>query len=350
MLKASPNPRPIIYEQLVVDPARTLASLAEFWNIPFDEDCLEFKKPFGDFIFKGDREQSIYQGAVPEGLFDRVKSHNHVKDFCSHGLLSAPEIEHIETEVGGLYLETYGSSLDSIRTTLSSKKWFGFDLDDTLHEFRKASGHASSSVFEAIAEEIPGVTTDELASTYLGILRSKTAGAFTDGKTSEGYRRERFSHLLQAHGSEPTEAWLESLSAIYRKSLKEALELKAGSRQLLEILKSLGKKVIVVTEGPHDAQKWTIVELGLQQYVNILITTNEVGKSKVDGLFQVVLGRYNIAASEIVYVGDNEQRDIASAQSAGIMAVLYDEKSSCRFDNPQSFRINSLPKLGYLVG
>ncbi|KAJ5536969.1 hypothetical protein N7513_010155 [Penicillium frequentans] len=349
MLKASPNPKSIIYEQLVSDPGRTVASLAEYWNILFDEDCLEFKKPFGDFIFKDDREQSIYQGAAPEGLFDRVKSHNHIKDFGSHGLLSALEIEHIETEVGSLYLEVFGSKLDSIRMMLSAKTWFGFDLDDTLHEFRKASGHASSSVFKAIAEKTPYVTTDELASTYRGILRSKTTGAFTDGRTSEEYRRERFSHLLQAHGSEPTEACLESLTAIYRDSLREALRLKAGSRQLLERLKSLDKKVIVVTEGPQDAQEWTISELGLQQYIDILITTNEVGKSKVDGLFDIVLDKYNIAASDIVYVGDNEQRDVAPAHLAGIMTVLYDEKSSCRFDDPQSFRINSLPKLGYLV-
>ncbi|KAJ5525036.1 HAD-like protein [Penicillium frequentans] len=277
-------------------------------------------------------------------------SHNHIKDFGSHGLLSALEIEHIETEVGSLYLEVFGSKLDSIRIMLSAKTWLGFDLDDTLHEFRKASGHASSSVFKAIAEKTPNVTTDELASTYRGILRSKTTGAFTDGRTSEEYRRERFSHLLQAHGSEPTEACLESLTAIYRDSLREALRLKAGSRQLLERLKSLGKKVIVVTEGPQDAQEWTIAELGLQQYIDILITTNEVGKSKVDGLFDIVLDKYNIAASDIVYVGDNEQRDVAPAQLAGIMTVLYDEKSSCRFDDPQSFRINSLPKLGYLVG
>lgn len=105
----------------------------------------------------------------------------------------------------------------------------------------------------------------------------------------------------------------------------------------------------MVTEGPQDAQEWTIAELGLQQYVDILITTNEVGKSKVDGLFSIVLEKYGIAPSDILYVGDNKQRDVIPAKAVGIMTVLYDEKSNCRFD-PQSLRLNSLLKLGYLIG
>lgn len=349
-LHNSPDPKAIIYEDLISDPRQTVARLAEYWNIPFDENCLEFKKPFGDFIFQDDREQSIYHGAGPEWLFKRVKSHSHVEDFSGHGLLSALEIEHIENEVGNLYLKAHGSNLDGIRSMLSSKKWVGFDLDDTLHEFRKASGHASSSVFKAIVDENPAITTADLASTYSEILSSKTASAFIDGRTSEEYRQERFSYLLRAHSLEPNKERVDRLSKIYGNSLRTALRLKAGAVKLLQRLKALGRKIIVVTEGPPDAQEWTIAELGLQQYVDVLITTNEVGKSKVDGLFSIVLEKYGIAAWEILYVGDNKQRDVIPAKAVGIMTVLYDEKSNCRFEDPQSLRLNSLLKLGYLIG
>lgn len=232
---------------------------------------------------------------------------------------------------------------------MSSKKWIGFDLDDTLHEFRMASEHASSSVLKAIVDENPAITTADLASTYSEILRSKTASAFTDGRTSEDYRQERFANLLQAHSLELNKERVGHLLKIYRDSLRTALRLKAGAAQLLQRLKALGRKIIVVTEGPQDAQEWTIAELGLQQYVDILITTNEVGKSKVDGLFSIVLEKYGIAASDILYVGDNKQRDVIPAKAVGIMSVLYNEKSNCRFD-PQSLRLNSLLKLGYLMG
>ncbi|KAL5000280.1 HAD-like domain-containing protein [Aspergillus recurvatus] len=241
---------------------------------------------------------------------------------------------------------------------LSAKTWFGFDLDDTLHEFREASANASRSVFEAILEAQTAqpdtntsvtVTMDGLGKTYRDILRSKTANVFTDGRTSDDYRRERFSHLLATHNIQPTSKLLDQLLVVYRGSLRRALTLKAGALQVLETLKACRKKVIVVTEGPKDAQEWTVAALGLERYIDILVTTNEVGLSKVDGLFSAVLQKYNIAPGDMVYIGDNEQRDIVPARAAGIDTVLYDEKSDCQLNDPQTLQLNSLSTLEYLV-
>jgi len=74
----------------------------------------------------------------------------------------------------------------SVKLTLQSRKYFGFDLDDTLHEFRKASASASSAVFDAIQQQT-GMSIEPLESTYTEILRSKTASAFTEGRTSTEY-------------------------------------------------------------------------------------------------------------------------------------------------------------------
>jgi len=74
---------------------------------------------------------------------------------------------------------------------------------------------------------------------------------------------------------------------IYKNSLQATLELKPSALSLLQSLKRLDGKVIVITEGPQDAQEWTVQELGIAPYIDILVTTNEVGKSKVDGLFSV---------------------------------------------------------------
>lgn len=136
---------------------------------------------------------------------------------------------------------------------------------------------------------------------------------------------------------------------MYRTSLHAALTLKAGALHLLEKLKARGKGVIIVTEGPQDGQEWTVAELGLKLFIDILITTNEIGKSKVDRIFPAVLVNHNITPGDLVYVGDNQQRDILPARAAGIDTVLYDENGNCLFDDPHRLRLNSLPKLEYLV-
>ncbi|KAJ5737185.1 uncharacterized protein N7483_002310 [Penicillium malachiteum] len=214
----------------------------------------------------------------------------------------------------------------SLKSTLLSKKWFGFDLDDTLHKFRKASSQASESVFEALHTD-HGINIDTLRSTYANVLRTSTANAFTDGRSSTEYRRERFTRILQAHAAINVEKTnIDSLLGIYKSSLQSSLTLKPGVVELFRSLRQLGKNIIVVTEGPADAQEWTVRELGIDSYVGILVTTNEIGKSKVDGLFGVVLERYGIDAEEIVYFGDNEVRDVRAALQSGILAILYDEK------------------------
>ena len=232
-----------------------------------------------------------------------------------------------------------------------TKKWFGFDLDDTLHEFRKASTQASVAVFEAIHKAF-GVNMDALKVTYQGILQISTANAFTDGRTSTDYRRERFTQLLEAIlVDNPIEAsYINHLLEIYQSSLRSNLTLKAGALGLLQALRRLGKKVIVITEGPADAQEWTARELGLWPYIDILVTTNGVGKSKTDGLFGVVLEKYGIPLNEIVYFGDNEVRDVKAAQCDGILAVLYDEKQRSQLDDLESLRIDSWEFLMLILG
>lgn len=237
-----------------------------------------------------------------------------------------------------------GLALRSVQLTIQSKQYFGFDLDDTLHEFRKASAFASLTVIEAIHRDT-GIEIDSLRTTYSDILRTKTASAFTEGRMSTEYRRDRFSRLLQAHGSETFDTILERLLDIYKNSLQAALELKPGALSLLQTLKRLDKKTIIITEGPQDAQEWTVRELGIAPYIDILVTTNEVGRSKIDGLFSVILEKYGIDAGGIVYVGDNEARDVVPARSEGLLAVLYDEREEARLNEVDGLCVSSLGEL-----
>ncbi|CAP96659.1 hypothetical protein E8E15_006529 [Penicillium rubens] len=236
----------------------------------------------------------------------------------------------------------------SIPEIVVSKNWFGFDLDDTLHEFRRASANASASVFETVHASNSKTSVDILRSTYQDILRNATANAFTDGRTSSEYRRERFGRLLQTHRL-IDDSLLDHLLEVYQDSLRKSLTLKAGALHLLQTLRGLGKKVIVITEGPADAQEWTIQELGLRSYVDVLVTTNEVGKSKVDGMFGIVLEKYGIAAEDIVYFGDNRIRDVQAAREEGILAVLYDEKQQSCLHDVSTLRVGSWAVVGKIL-
>ena len=174
----------------------------------------------------------------------------------------------------------------------------------------------------------------------------KTAQAFTDGKTSDEYRRERFAVVLEKFEIPTTEAFLDELVAIYKTALEGALEPKPGVVSLLGCLRSIGKKIVVITEGPQDAQEWTIQKLGLE--IDFLATTNAFGVSKTEGLFGSIVERLGIKAKDMVYVGDSEERDIRPARMQGIFALHYDEKRTLVL-NAEEMKIDSLWKFEHIL-
>jgi putative hydrolase of the HAD superfamily len=198
------------------------------------------------------------------------------------------------------------SDTDKLRNILQSKTWFGFDLDDTLHEFRKASRAATTHCLTQIANKNQP-TLEDLQERYSIILRQGTADAFTDGKTSHDYRRARFTATLGHFG------------------LDHDCCLKPGAISLLQAIKRSDRKIVVITEGPQDAQERAVRDLGIQQYIDFLATTNFFGVSKISGLFAKVLDHVAIQPHEMVYIGDSQQRDVEPATKEGIYAIHLDE-------------------------
>ena len=238
--------------------------------------------------------------------------------------------------------------MTDLKTQLLSKSWFGFDLDDTLHEFRKASRTATEAALARIATS-HNILLQDLKSAYKKVLQQGTWNSFTDGRTSDQYRKERFASLMRRFDLTPTDEFLRNLAVVYKDALGKALERKTGARELLVILRERGKKVAVITEGPQDAQEWTLEKLGLAEHMDFLATSNKYGISKTTGLFTEVLKELKIKGEEMVFVGDSYERDVVPAIAEGILAIHYQENGRSSL-NCKPFRIKSLETLEDLLG
>jgi len=217
---------------------------------------------------------------------------------------------------------------------LKNATWYFFDLDDTLHEFRKVSSAAVDATLHLILEnhahhELSSgepLTVAELRAEYLKILKTNTSDAFVDGKTSHEYRAERFQGVMNAFGIDCTEQQMQMLLDTYETAIMQNLQLKEGAIPLLETLKQQGKKVAIITEGPQDSQERTVAALGLEPYFDRLVTTNKLGVAKIDGLFGKALEMVGVRGEEVVMVGDSWDRDVVPAVEAGIKCVWFAEK------------------------
>jgi putative hydrolase of the HAD superfamily len=112
-----------------------------------------------------------------------------------------------------------------------------------------------------------------------------------------------------------------------------SLELKCGAIDLLSTLKDMGKRIVIMTEGPQDAQERTIHRLGFGEYIVFLATTNHFGVTKTNGLFPKVLEHLGISPGDIAYIGDNEQRDMKPAMAEGIFSIHLAETKARLFEH-----------------
>ncbi|RYP91372.1 hypothetical protein DL770_002512 [Monosporascus sp. CRB-9-2] len=339
----------LLYERLIRDPQTEIKHVCARWGVPFLETMLDFKQPFGSsFVFPTDKERALYCEGKPLGLFTTVEATSSVEvDVPYHGLLSNAEKEKIEEHVGQLYIRCWNDDVLRLQAILKERPWFGFDLDDTLHEFRRSSGIATDKTLEEISKRY-GTPLPALRDEYSRILREKTANAFSDGKTSFDYRRERFSSVL-AHFSLPQDQQIMTqLLELYEVTLMASLELKCGALQLLSAVKDMGKKIVIMTEGPQDAQERTVQGLGIGGYIDFLATTNHFRVTKTNGLYPRVLEHLGISPGDIAYVGDNEQRDMKPAMAEGIFSIHLAETKHVSLNSipPQ---VNTLSKLRHIL-
>ncbi|KAI9778692.1 MAG: hypothetical protein M1839_007923 [Geoglossum umbratile] len=140
---------------------------------------------------------------------------------------------------------------------------------------------------------------------------------------------------------------LDELAHTYEAALEDSLELKCGALSLLTHIKAMGKKIVVIAEGPQDAQVKTLRKLGLKDKIDFLATTNFFRVSKVDGLFGKVLEQLKIGASDMVYIGGSEQRDMVPATAHGICAIHYAEAENFSLDLYPA-KIKTLKKMEHI--
>lgn len=162
------------------------------------------------------------------------------------------------------------------------------------------------------------------------------------------YRQERFASVLNRFSLLVDQQFMTELLESYENTLMASLELKGGAFDLLSALKRMGKDIVVVTEGPQDAQKRTVKGPGLDDYIDFLATTNHFLASKTNSLFPKVLGHLNISPHDIACIGDSEVRDMKPAMAEGIFSIyLAETEHVSLIASPP--RINTLKKLQYIL-
>ena len=121
----------------------------------------------------------------------------------------------------------------------------------------------------------------------------------------------------------PKETALEMLKRESEIARKERYVLYNDVLPTLETLKQRGLILGLLTTVTKEVDIYR--ELGLEPYLNFIVTSKEVGANKPEpAIFLAALERAGVDASEAVYIGDQYETDVIGARGVGIKPIRID--------------------------
>lgn len=193
-----------------------------------------------------------------------------------------------------------------------------FDLDDTLYDYQALHNKAMNVLSKYVGEHF-GVDAEQFRSAWAD-AREETKQA--QGNTAASHNRMLYCQkTLEKLELPPAYGALEMYEAYWGYILAQ-MSLREGVAELLTDCKERGIKIGICSDLTAHIQHCKLQALGIAAQIDCLVTSEEAGVEKPDPqIFQMILKKLKCAPSEVLYIGDNLERDIYGAAACGISAL-----------------------------
>ena len=179
-----------------------------------------------------------------------------------------------------------------------------FDLDDTLIDEQKYAQSGFNYVANKISKEF---SKTNIKKNFNKIL-------FKNG------RGNIFDIFFQSYNKKKK---IQKFVKLYRNH-QPNISLKVEAKELLKKLKRLKFSTYLVTDGHKLAQRRKINKLQLNKYFKKIYITHEYGYKKMKPnlyCFRLIKKKEKVKWSEIVYIGDNPNKDFVKLNSVGANTI-----------------------------
>lgn len=186
-----------------------------------------------------------------------------------------------------------------------------FDLDDTLYMENEFVEYGLKNAAN-VAETVYGIVN----------ANEKIRSLYQESKANV------FDRLVNAEKIKDKEIAVAGLVKAYRNCEPKNLHCNPGVLDLLKTLKKKGVRTGIITDGFADVQKSKIKALGIQEYIDKIVITDELGgvqcrKPNPIG-FEKMLKMLDVKPQEMVYIGDNPNKDFAIKKYLPIITARVD--------------------------
>lgn len=198
-----------------------------------------------------------------------------------------------------------------------------FDLDNTLFDHTASA----TAAIRAWVPELGGTWSDELVAQWF-LIEDRNFNQWLAGAlTHQGQRRGRLRDFLPLIG-QPVPALDEELDLIFTGFLRQYEANWAAfpdARPALEVARSNGWRIGVLTNGSTTQQNAKLAAIGLADLVDVVCTSELLGVSKPDPqAYLQTCQALGVEPADTVMIGDNLELDVVAARQAGLTAHHLD--------------------------
>lgn len=202
-----------------------------------------------------------------------------------------------------------------------------FDLDDTLYSEKQYVRSGYKKIGEYLGKED---AADKLWS------------YFEEGKLA-------IDTYLEEIGKKEKKA---ECLAVYRNQIPE-ITLYDGVVELIKYLKEKEIKIGIITDGRPKGQRNKLKSLGLDKMIEDIIITDELGgvqfRKPNDISFRIMQNRWKIPFEQMIYVGDNPNKDFQAPKQLGMRWIYFANEYGLYSQNELGNCIKNIREIGLRV-
>ena len=139
-----------------------------------------------------------------------------------------------------------------------------------------------------------------------------------------------FDRLFVLHGAKLQNNVKEKLISMYRNHYPK-LVLSLEVKDLLKTLKQKGFKLGIITDGYKESQRNKLDSLNMTDMIDNIIVTDELGRDywkPNPKAFEMMKEFFNVRFSEMIYVGDNPNKDFIAPAMLGMRYAMLRKNNS----------------------
>jgi HAD superfamily hydrolase (TIGR01549 family) len=192
------------------------------------------------------------------------------------------------------------------------------DLDDTLYRYAPCHEAALRACFDYYNF---GLSLSEFRFEYRAARNSVTVDLAPQASCRS--RLFAFQKLAENFRLRAAYKLAFALDEIYWSRFLEVMVIDPQALTFVKRCKQLGVPTCIVTDMTVHIQIRKLLRLGIDPYINYLVTSEEVGAEKPDRrMFEAAVGKLKVEAERCLMLGDSPSKDVEGARAAGITARL----------------------------